>query len=393
MNILNGLKGLVSAFLKRRNPLFNYPVDKQIEFLNYLGEPNDEIERSYFQYKCQMKMNGQLFRVGANFISAVLILLEILKKGVLNYSIPDEIEQYDAVFIANGLEKSYLPKEITMQFSNIKIVNMLDYTKPLGDFKFLKRILRRYPISFYFLYKVYLKSNIYQNIIYSYKPKAIISSCEYSFTSSALTYLCNLKNVKHFNIQHGEKLFYMSDSFFKFDHCFVWSEYYKDLLINMRAYKDQFIISLPPFFYDLSFKVREIEKKEVLIYDFKYYLGDELNSELERIYKILLKLKSKGFKVALRMHPRFSDKDYINRIFTEIPIEDNLRTDLSQSIATTNICISLRSAVLNQAFYCGKQIIIDDLSNPQKFTTLKEIGYFMLDKGGRLSDVMAEVYD
>ncbi len=47
---------------RKNNSLFEYPIEKQKAYVKHFREPKDDIERGYFQYRCQMKVNNPLFR-------------------------------------------------------------------------------------------------------------------------------------------------------------------------------------------------------------------------------------------------------------------------------------------------------------------------------------------
>ena len=68
-----------------------------------------------------------------------------------------------------------------------------------------------------------------------YHPKAMIVDEEYSYTSSFLTEYCHRLGVEHIDIMHGEKLYFIRDTFFCFDRCYVWDGYYRDLFCQLRA--------------------------------------------------------------------------------------------------------------------------------------------------------------
>lgn len=53
MNINNLLLKLANKIQKSSDSLFSVSVEKQERYLNCFPEPKDDIERSYFQYKCQ----------------------------------------------------------------------------------------------------------------------------------------------------------------------------------------------------------------------------------------------------------------------------------------------------------------------------------------------------
>ena len=112
---------------------------------------------------------------------------------------------------------------------------------------------------------------------------------------------------------------------------------------------------------------------------------------LDKIAKILLSLKERGLKISVRPHPRYSDKEVVNRIFRGLDcIEDPEILDTKTSILRTQNAISLYSTILNQAVHNGTQIVIDDISDTSKFCLLGELGYIYIHdaKVRLLSDVV-----
>lgn len=60
-----------------------------------------------------------------------------------------------------------------------------------------------------------------------------------------LTDYFHTRGVKNINVQHGEKLMFIRDSFFHFDECYVWGDYYVKMFVRMKAEPNQFIVSVP----------------------------------------------------------------------------------------------------------------------------------------------------
>lgn len=172
---------------------------------------------------------------------------------------------------------------------------------------------------------------------------------------------------------HGEKLYYIRDSFFRYDECFVWEQHYKDLLISLRADAAQFKIAIPE---NLKF-CHKVQKKDN--YDFKYYLANENQGELLQVKRSLDRLKEKNYRIKVRPHPRYTDLKLMKDILCEYAFEDNHIT-IEESLMETRNAIALCSTVLNQALYNDINIVIDDVVNPDKFEKLKQLRYLCLDK-------------
>ena len=68
----------------------------------------------------------------------------------------------------------------------------------------------------------------------------------------------------------------------------------------------------------------------------------------------------------------------LKKIFTFADVEDTTQTSIEQSLLQSGAAISLYSTVLNQALCNSIPIIIDNMSNPENFNKLKELGYVCL---------------
>ncbi|MFR7831649.1 MAG: hypothetical protein ACLU3F_09960 [Blautia wexlerae] len=67
--------------------------------------------------------------------------------------------------------------------------------------------------------------------------------------------------------------------------------------------------------------------------------------------------------------------DIVKKIFTFADVEDTTQISIEQSLLQSGAAISLYSTVLNQALCNSIPIIIDNMSNPENFNKLKELGY------------------
>ncbi len=385
MNIKEILLKTANKIAVRKNTVLNFPLDKQKEYLNSLKEPKDDLERSYFQYKCQAYLDGNLLRVVLNIIFFPLSIFMLVKYGNKKYlKMTNASLCKKAVFINDEIPENVLPNSLYKEFDEILIYNKDENYLSKNDLLFIKKIIFRYPLSWHFIFKIIIKISRYRALINKYNPSAIIVCNEYSFTSSVLTYFCNLNGIKHIDVMHGEKLFYIRDSFFKYDRCYIWDEYYLKLFSLLRVPLTQFFIEEPP---SLIFK-NDIVKEKI---DYVFYLQAESNEELNVIFSILAEIKNKN-TVLVRMHPTYSNKNEIEKLSKkyDIPIEDNFIVGIEESVLRTKNVISLYSSVLNQAYHSGKNIIIDDLSRPKDFKKLKERGYIMLSVNHRLLSEIVE---
>lgn len=379
MGVANKLKTLAVELERKNNSLFEYPLEKQRAYVAHFREPKDDIERGYFQYRCQMKFNKPIIRLLLNIASLPMMLM-YLKKA--NSEIVKS-EQANAVFFSDGIPNNIIPDELRNEVGKIEIVNEKREYLTAQDKIFVKKLWKRYPLSWQFLLKCLMKIRFYRYEIEREHPESIIVCNEYSFTCSVLTKYCEEQGIRHINVMHGEKLYFMRDSFFHFNECYVWDEHYKKIFKELRAEKKQFKVVIPP---SLRMEKSNVPKS----IDYTYYLGAERDEILKIIVDVMESLRKSGKAVAIRPHPRYSDVGEIRRIAPDLEIEDVQKLPIEDSLNRTAYAISVYSTVLNQASCNGIGVVLDDVSNPSKYDRLKEIDYIMLSKEHELLSELLE---
>ena len=372
MNLLQTLKSVVNRLNSRRDPLFAVSVTRQKAFLESLPEPEDLLERSYAQYRCQMMLERPILRV--MYQAAAMLLLPVYRRQLLRRTAPRKEQAADAVF-AYDSEDTILPESLRGEFADICQVR--DFQNALfltgEDCSFLRELARRYPTAFFFRFKCMAKLAMYRSLYEIYRPKAIIVSEEYSYTSSFLSEYCHHLGVEHVNVMHGEKLYYIRDSFFCFDRCYVWDECYRRLFCDLRAESSQFRIELPPSMQPWE---KPSTPPEV---DLTYYLQEEVVPGVyPRIAQALKTLQARGMVIAVRPHPIYTPPEAMGN-FQGFLLEDR-SISIEQSILRTKCAVSLYSTVLLQASINGVEVVIDDLTAPERFAQLKSLRFIMLDK-------------
>lgn len=383
MSLLQTLKSAVIRLNGDRNTLFDVPVARQKAFLESLPEPEDLLERSYAQYRCQMMLERPILRAGYQL--AAMLLLPIYQRQLLRRPAPRKGETADAVFAFDGPD-TILPCSLRQEFPDIRQVrdfqNALFLTRE--DCSFLRELARRYPTAFYFRFKCMAKLAMYRSLYETYRPKAIIVSEEYSYTSSFLTEYGHRLGVEHINVMHGDKLYDIHDTFFCFDRCYIWDQFYRDLFCELRAEPTQFRMEMPPSMQPWE---KPSTPPEV---DLTYYLQAESTEQCVQIAAALHTLQARGMVIAVRPHPLHCD-DTLLEIFSGFALEMPGDCSIEQSILRTKCAVSLYSTVLLQASINGVAVVIDDLTAPERFAQLKSLRYIMLDKPhGLLSALLQE---
>lgn len=378
------LRSVVIRLNGDRNTLFDVPMARQKAILEGLPEPKDLLKRAYAQYRCQMMLESPILRAGYQL--AAMLLLPVYRRQLLRRPASRKEETADAVFAFGGPD-TILPCSLRQEYPGIRQVrdfqNALFLTRE--DCSFLRELARRYPTAFYFRFKCMAKLAMYRSLYETYRPKAIIVSEEYSYTSSFLTEYCHRLGVEHINVMHGDKLYDIHDTFFCFDRCYIWDQFYRDLFCELRAEPTQFRMEMPPSMQ--PWDAQDVEKAV----DYTYYLQAETSQMLEKIAKSLQTLQKSGAVVAVRPHPLYSDMETVRRLFSDFEIEETAEVGIETSILRTRHVIGLYSTVLYQAHINHVPVVIDDLTAPERFAQLKSLRYIMLDKPhGLLSALLQE---
>ena len=384
MSLLQTLKSAVIRLNGDRNTLFDVPMARQKAILEGLPEPKDLLKRAYAQYRCQMMLERPILRAGYQL--AAMLLLPVYRRQLLRRPASRKEETADAVFAFGGPD-TILPCSLRQEYPGIRQVrdfqNALFLTRE--DCSFLRELARRYPTAFYFRFKCMAKLAMYRSLYETYRPKAIIVSEEYSYTSSFLTEYCHRLGVEHINVMHGDKLYDIHDTFFCFDRCYIWDQFYRDLFCELRAEPTQFRMEMPPSMQ--PWDAQDVEKAV----DYTYYLQAETSQMLEKIAESLQTLQKSGAVVAVRPHPLYSDMETVRRLFSDFEIEETAEVGIETSILRTRHVIGLYSTVLYQAHINHVPVVIDDLTAPERFAQLKSLRYIMLDKPhGLLSALLQE---
>jgi len=378
LNITIFFKDINFKFSKRNLTIFSIDVSVQRRILNAFPEPKDLFERSYFQYKCQMKKLSTVMTLCQHIAALFLISIYYFKFKYVLKKIKPNYRENCAVFLTDGVSIQTIPGCLFAEFNEIIPCKFADSIH-LGKIEktVLIELLKRYWYSPYFVFKCMLKIGMYAAKIEMYNPRTLISYSEYSFTSSVLTEYCRLKGVEHINIMHGEKVFNIRDTFAQYDRYYVWDEHYINLLCDLRMNKEQFRIALPDIL-NLN-----IQNKDEPLYDFTYYLGAEDSHEQTTIRDVLVEIGVPFSRICIRPHPIYSDLSQIKRIFSQFQIENSSQVQLDISLSRTKYAVSLYSTVLYQAYISGKETIINDVTNKSKYEKLKDLKYIMIEKPHR----------
>lgn len=383
MSINSRLKKAVGFFLDKRDMRQRSYIEQK-QYLDTLTAYDDLVYRSYLQYKCQMHIQGKPFFIMVNAASWILypVIFAYIKSRKQPTSADDKI---DAVFNCYDIDKNILPDSLNKIYKNICFNEKMEGYYYDDELKhYIRKRIKKYKLSRYFYLKTMMKLSYYNYLMKMYPCRAIIGYSEFSFTSGALTDFCHVKHVKHINIMHGEKRFYITDAFASYDDFYVWSSSYIDLFRELNV-QGNFMIEIPPsLLWDKSLDNEYI--------DYTYYLTNPNQPTLKRIIRILAALSAKGYQVAIRPHPRYTNIEKLKALCDcDIEIEDSSFIDIKKSIGRTKSVVSDFSTVLLQGAFANKSVIVDDVSDFDMYQRMIDLKYgFVYKKENytRLSEIL-----
>lgn len=342
------------------------------------------IARSHAQYQAQQITFQRWQRLAQGILSGVsgpILKMKYSQKDRGNGGHQEnEVKSQKPLAIYLGVSDKVIGPKLQEAYHIIKVPETLLLTRQ--DEAFLRKCAKGLKGKAYFLAKLRHKVALYHGLIETYQPKAIIATSEYSFTSSCLTLYCQEHGLVHINVMHGDKIYLPRDSFFAFHRCYVWDQAYEELFGQLKAHPDQFRVDVPPslkFYKDLPQRPR-----------LTYYLQKNSLEELERLAAVLPRVcQENELELKVRPHPIYSDLDQITKLFGQEVIEDAQKVDIETSILSARYLSSQYSTVLYQGHVNGRQVILDDVSNPKLFHELSDLKYIMFNKPHGLLSTMA----
>lgn len=359
---------------------FDIPITEQKKYLEKLGEATNDYDRSYKQYRGQafyMSREKRILLAVMSFLLSIFLTNYYIIRGMFLKFHGD----VDAISRASE-SVQFIPLSLLQKYNVNRTLWNTKGAIHIKDIPFVLGLAVRYFLHPFFYIKILFKVAKYSALIYQYHPRAIIVNDEFSFTGSLLTLFCERHHVKHIDVQHGEKLFFLRDSFFRFHECFIWDEHYRQLFISLKAEPSQFVIELPE---SMRFDIKKHFSKD-LYADFKYYLGLYNEEELVSVIEAMKSLRNKGYTIKYRPHPNYSDRDLLKKYVSVDEIESP-DVNILESISSTKNVVGVYSTVLTQAYFNGQQVVIDDIAFKNQYNALRDLGYILIDKvKNRLSD-------
>lgn len=360
----------------------------QMAYMESFPEPRNEVERSYFKYRCLMycsysKKQRFIVNLISFFALAVLVPLFRIKglrcdQAMRNYQPKDLLLRKAATRIP--IQDIFPDKLMQLQKNTVDYPGVpyfhLFITR--DAFSLFGNAWRKHPFHFHYLMVIFVRLSQACYLLQKYSPAAITTYvCEREFADCLLTEFYENHGIQYHGFMHGDFLRTIDQAFMHLTKYWVWAEEYKEMFQSLRG-SYQIEVYTPGKYSGIV-----VPRSSAEAYDYyaTYYFSNESEESLIKVRDALMKLTKQGHRCKVRAHPRFSNLELIRKAFkNEIDIEDNANMTIEQSLECTYYSIALMSTVLSQAYHSGKKIVIDDISDPEKFELLREEGYILIDK-------------
>lgn len=367
---------ILTLLQKGDKQLFDVPVAKQKSFLERMGEARSDIERGYKQYLCQNFFvpcwKVWFFNIAAAVMLPFLVMFYLVKGLAVRKG-----EHVETMIERKGMDE-VVPGVVKKKYHPDSRYWNHGASMSFGDLGFVVKLITRAPHHPYFVLKTWLNVVHYSDMIRRHSPSVMIQFGEFSFSSSILTDYCHGHGVRHIDIMHGEKLYFIRDTFFHYDECYVWDEHYVDLFKMLKAEPTQFKIALPP-----SMHIDTLKYSNPLAYaDYKYYLANFNEEEIISIVDSMDFARNEGKSVKYRPHPRYSDMNLLKKYVLEENIEYPKMVSIQESIANMGCAVGSYTTVMVQAYFSGKDILLDDVTFKRQYDKLKELKYILSSVNG-----------
>lgn len=310
---------------------------------------NNDLLRSYQQYRSQQQSGflriGFMTKIGLSFIFFLLLLSSLFsrkkstfgKTAIINYGNTDSLNSVYKALSFPTIDNQTLRKTLPV-LPPVFLKDIIDAWRE--EWKFIATNLP-------FLGVLAFRCGQYYGTVQNHKIQKLIVMQEYSYYMSYLTRLMENEGKQLFNIMHG--IPGKEASYFRFTHCFVWGEYFKNYYIANYADPIQFIVS-GSIYHQILKNLPPIQETIDILYMMQ---GDEdwviSHNELTETFEILKKLSS-HFKIACKRHPQYP----MQAVPDELMIIEGSPTQL---MLTSKIILSHHSTSLLDAIILGKRAL------------------------------------
>lgn len=360
-------------------------VDKWLIFLSSLKQPNDFIDESYNKYLCREFHFPMYKNLLLNIVSipmAIWAIMNLFGKKIKLPNVPQgklliekkaDVDYED--IIPESLINSYQHISVIEDIKNENSRNRLYFTDEAK--KLFIQTIKRHPFHFYYLYWVARELSKQCKYLMDYNcASCVVYIEERNVAGPIINHLYESTGRKYISFMHGEYLLRLIQGYMSFSEYYIWDNDYEDMFRNvLKCNIGEYII----------YKPQKLTKKwnfedSVPRYLCTYYFSAESKESIKKLSEIFYLLNDKGYKCKVRPHPRYSQWNIIAESFPKEMIEQPKDISIEESLRDTKYVVGLATTVLAEGYYEGKEIVVDDISSPDKFMNLEKRHFIVLKR-------------
>lgn len=366
-------------------------VDEWMRFLKDLPVPSDEVDRSFNKYQCRKRYISK-GRLALLNIASLICLVGALPRVIKRRETLSAPQTGSLVIMRESSVRTddILPAALIERFSMIKEVERPSYKNGLlcGEAKkIFINCVKRHPASFYFLLFVLKELSIHSALLTNYDAEAVaVYVAERNIATPLLRKLYEESGREFDSFMHGEYLLQMIQAYSSFTNYYVWDESYISMFKSLRFHCGSFRVYTPKKLQ----KKWNLERAEPDHFC-TYYFSGESKRSIKTVAILFEALEKQGLVCKVRPHPRYSHLEIITTIFPSNRIEDPSRVSMKDSLASAHYVVGLTTTVLFEAKAEGKQVVLDDLSDPRRLEDLRARKFRLLNDRPLLFSEIDEV--
>ena len=353
-------------------------VEKWKDFIKTLKISEDPFKMSKNKYKARLYYVGVKYKILINLNA----FAKLFKINVLNmfktehtseeYVAKDAGKQDMVIQVKTDIpEDDIMPEELYKEFSKhvsvpVSFKRTRIFNKELK--KIYKKLCRKNPFSFNYQLLALKELAWHSYVLENYDPKAVVVYAnERNLFSPILKDFYEKNNKEFISFMHGTDLFHLIKVFSSFSRYYVWDEDYIQMYKNELFYNINQYIVYSPKKNNYSFEEKSHYEKDIT-----YYISGHTDETHKKIVELIKILKEKNINLTVRPHPR---REFDLNIYNKDDLED-LSVDIVDSMDNTEYILGVATTVVEQGFFAGKKILIDD----EEFYLLKTRKFLMLSK-------------
>lgn len=393
MNLVKKIyKRLVVGDIKETDDEPN--VDEWLEFLDSLPQCTGYISNTYNKYLCRQfhfpNWKKTLFEIAA----IPLVIYMLCTRCIGGKNLP--AKKGNLLLIERKPDVDYkdiIPSQLLSKYEeNMEVLgsgNAMHTSAKMSKeaLEIFRPFFRKYwyhPFLILWSIRELCKHSGY---IQQYNPAAtVVYVEERNVISPMLKQLYEQSGRKFISFMHGEYLLRLIQGYMSFSEYYIWDASYEETFSKiLRCDIDDYILYKP----HKLVKKWNLEQYEPS-YFCTYYFSSESKSSIRNISEVFKKFESRGKKCKVRPHPRYSQLAVIRENFPEEMIEDPKKVSIEESLRATKYVVGLATTVLEEGYYEGREIVIDDIGAREKFENLTKRRYVTLNKPHRLLSELVE---